>query len=92
VGEPPGGCLRQRSERHGYSIGRDSAAGTRRLRSAPQVIVDTGVSYVDIDRADDWHASAAELLSTAPGPLRVPALVITEVCYLLETRLGSVAE
>jgi len=56
------------------------------------VIVDTGVIYADIDRTDDWHAPAAELLSTAPGPLRVPALVITEVCYLLETRLGPVAE
>jgi uncharacterized protein len=56
------------------------------------VIVDTGVSYADIDRADDWHASAAQLLSIAPGPLRVPSLVVTEVCYLLEIRLGSVAE
>jgi predicted nucleic acid-binding protein len=56
------------------------------------VIVDTGVIYADIDRADDWHAAAAELLSTAPGPLRVPSLVVTEVCYLLETRLGPVAE
>lgn len=56
------------------------------------MIVDTGVIYADIDRSDDWHASAAELLSTAPGPLRVPSLVVTEVCYLLETRLGPVAE
>jgi len=56
------------------------------------VIVDTGVIYADIDRADNWHAAAAELLSTAQGPLRVPFLVVTEVCYLLETRLGPVAE
>jgi predicted nucleic acid-binding protein len=56
------------------------------------VIVDTGVIYADIDRSDDWHASATELLSTAPGPLRVPFLVVTEVCYLLETRLGPAAE
>lgn len=56
------------------------------------MIVDTGVIYADIDRSDDWHAAAAELLSTAPGPLRVPSLVVTEVCYLLQVRLGSVAE
>lgn len=56
------------------------------------MIVDTGVIYAAIDRADDWHAAAAELLSTAPSPLRVPSLVVTEVCYLLETRLGAVAE
>ena len=56
------------------------------------MIVDTGVIYADIDRADDWHAAAAELLSTAQGPLRVPSLVVTEVCYLLDTRLGPVAE
>lgn len=55
------------------------------------MIVDTGVIYAAIERADDWHASAAELLSIAPGPLCVPALVI-EVYYLLETRLSSVAE
>lgn len=56
------------------------------------MIVDTGVIYADIDRADDWHASAAELLSTAQGPLRVPSLVVTKICYLLETRLSPVAE
>ncbi|MGH4017108.1 MAG: hypothetical protein ACRDSL_24910 [Pseudonocardiaceae bacterium] len=48
--------------------------------------------YADIDRSDDWHTSAASLLSTAPGPLRVPSLVVTEVCYLLRVPLGPVAE
>lgn len=33
-----------------------------------------------------------ELLTTHPGPLIVPTLVITEVVYLLATRLGAVAE
>jgi uncharacterized protein len=56
------------------------------------VIVDTGVIYADIDRSDDWHVAAVELLSTAPGLLRVPALVVTEVCYLLQVRLGPMAE
>ncbi len=34
--------------------------------------------------------NAAELLSAAPGRLRVLSLVVTEGCYLLETRLGPV--
>jgi hypothetical protein len=33
-----------------------------------------------------------ELLLTHPGPLVVPTLVITEVAYLIGTRLGAVAE
>jgi uncharacterized protein len=32
--------------------------------------------------------SSLELLATHPGPLIVPTLVITEVTYLLGTRLG----
>jgi predicted nucleic acid-binding protein len=36
--------------------------------------------------------SCAELLETHPGPLIVPTLVITEVAYLLGTRLGNDAE
>jgi predicted nucleic acid-binding protein len=34
------------------------------------------------------HDAALELLETHPGPLIVPVLVITEVTYLLATRLG----
>lgn len=42
---------------------------------------------------DDRHYSAClELLSSYPGPLIVPELVITEVAYLVATRLGSRAE
>lgn len=33
-----------------------------------------------------------ELLESHPGPLIVPTLVITEVAYLIETRLGWEAE
>jgi uncharacterized protein len=32
------------------------------------------------------------LLETDPGPLAVPVLVVTEVVYLLATRLGPAAE
>lgn len=47
-------------------------------------------AYVDAD--DAHHASSLELLQTHPGPLIVPALVITEVVYLLGTRLGAEPE
>lgn len=47
-------------------------------------------AYVDAD--DKHHAKCLELLEDHPGPLIVPTLVVTEVAYLIETRLGSEAE
>jgi predicted nucleic acid-binding protein len=47
-------------------------------------------AYVDAD--DKHHAQCLELLEDHPGPLIVPTLVVTEVAYLLETRLGPEAE
>jgi predicted nucleic acid-binding protein len=44
-------------------------------------------AYVDAD--DRHHRASLELLRTHPGPLVVPILVITEVAYLIETRLGT---
>jgi uncharacterized protein len=47
-------------------------------------------AYVDAD--DRHHAASVELLETHPGPLVVPHLVVTEVVYLLGSRLGAAAE
>lgn len=47
-------------------------------------------AYVDAD--DRNHTASLELLSTHPGPLIVPTLAITEVAYLIGTRLGVEAE
>lgn len=47
-------------------------------------------AYVDAD--DAHHAPSLKLLTTHPGPLIVPTLVITEVVYLLGTRLGPEPE
>ena len=52
------------------------------------LIVDAGPLYAYIDRDDRHHAASLDLLETHPGPLIVPTLVITEVAYLLGTRLG----
>ncbi|QZA10268.1 PIN domain-containing protein [Mycolicibacter heraklionensis] len=52
------------------------------------MVVDAGPLYAYVDADDAHHSSALELLQTHPGPLIVPTLVITEVVYLLGTRLG----
>lgn len=45
-----------------------------------------------MDEDDRDHEASLSLLESHPGPLLVPQLVITEVVYLLETRLGWTAE
>ena len=44
-----------------------------------------------MDADDAHHAECLDLLES-PGPLVVPELVITEVTYLLGTRIGVDAE
>ncbi len=48
--------------------------------------------YAYVDRDDARHIDCLKLLETHVGPLVVPELVITEVVYLLATRLGVDAE
>jgi predicted nucleic acid-binding protein len=54
--------------------------------------VDAGPLYAYVDADDRHHAASLELLESYPGPLVVPHLVVTEVVYLLATRLGAAAE
>jgi predicted nucleic acid-binding protein len=56
------------------------------------IVVDAGplVAYIDAD--EELHAASLELLQTHPGPLIVPALVVTEVVHIVSTRLGTEAE
>jgi predicted nucleic acid-binding protein len=54
--------------------------------------VDAGPLYAYVDADDKHHEECLELLATHPGPLLVPMLVITEVAYLLASRLGPVPE
>jgi uncharacterized protein len=51
-------------------------------------LVDAGPLYAYVDADDAHHAASLELLETHPGPLVIPMLVITEVAYLMATRLG----
>ena len=54
--------------------------------------MDAGPLYAYVDADDDHHADCLSLLESHPGPLLVPELVVTEVVYLLGTRLGAEAE
>ncbi len=56
------------------------------------MIVDAGPLYAYVDEDDRDHDASLALLEGHPGPLIVPELVVTEVTYLLETRLGAEAE
>lgn len=56
------------------------------------MIVDAGPLYAYVDADDQHHTACLDLLQTHPGPLLVPTLVVSEVAYLLATRLGAAAE
>jgi len=56
------------------------------------VLVDAGPLYAYIDADDAHHNQCVELLSTHPGPLAVPVLVVAEVAHLVGTRLGPEPE
>jgi len=56
------------------------------------LIVDAGPLYAAAATRDKHHGRCVELLSNSPGPLVVPALVVTEVAYLLADRIGPHAE
>lgn len=56
------------------------------------MIVDAGPLYATIDADDPDHRECRELLEAHRGRAVVPQLVITEVVYLVGTRLGVEAE
>lgn len=59
--------------------------------TAPAV-VDTGPLYAYVDTDDAHHARCVDFLSEHPAALIIPQLVVTEVVYLLASRLGTRAE
>jgi predicted nucleic acid-binding protein len=48
--------------------------------------------YAYVDQDDRHHNACLDLLLTHQGPLVIPTLVVTEVAYLIETRLSPEAE
>ena len=51
-----------------------------------RTLLDTGPLVATLDRSDKHHIACAELLTTLPGRLLVPASVVVEVCWMVEQR------
>jgi predicted nucleic acid-binding protein len=56
------------------------------------IICDTGPLVALLNKKDDDHAACASLFARYPGRLVVPGPILTEVCYMAESRLGSETE
>jgi len=56
------------------------------------LVVDAGPLVAAAATRDRNHSRCVELLAGDPGPLVVPALVVTEVSYFLADRVGPRAE
>jgi hypothetical protein len=56
------------------------------------LVVDTGPLVAAFNKRDRAHKACVDLLATTTAQLIVPAPVLTEVCYLVETRNGTRAE
>jgi predicted nucleic acid-binding protein len=56
------------------------------------VIADTGPIYALVDRADSWHNRVVKWWKGNTERIVIPVCVLTEVCYLLHTRISPDAE
>lgn len=56
------------------------------------LIVDAGPLYAAAATEDLHHRRCVDLFKSAPQPLLIPELVVTEVSYLLADRIGPHAE
>ncbi|MCU0580033.1 MAG: PIN domain-containing protein [Desulfobacterota bacterium] len=57
-----------------------------------QILIDTGIIIALADKGDSWHQRSLRFIKTFQGRLIAPSTIIPEVCYLLNTYLGSPAE
>ena len=53
------------------------------------IVVDTGPIVAAANRKDDFHEQCVELLQSFPGPLLLPAPLITEIGYMLYSGPGQ---
>jgi uncharacterized protein len=53
------------------------------------IILDTSALIASLNRNDANHSHAADVIRRVEGPLVVPALIMAEVAYLVEQRLGQ---
>lgn len=52
------------------------------------IICDTGPLVAVLNKNDNRHRDCLDLLENHPGRILVPSLVVTEVCYFTESRVG----
>jgi uncharacterized protein len=55
------------------------------------ITLDTSALLTLIDRTDPEHRSVVAALTNDPGPYLIPAGILSEVAYLVESRLGAKA-
>ncbi|WP_261560461.1 type II toxin-antitoxin system VapC family toxin [Frankia tisae] len=56
------------------------------------IVVDTGPVVAVANRKDDYHRQCVDLLQNFPGPLLLPAPILSEIGYMLSSRSGAKAE
>lgn len=56
------------------------------------LVVDTGILVSSADASEPYHQVSAQLLRDHAGALAVPAPVIPETAWFIESRLGPAAE
>lgn len=56
------------------------------------VIADTGPLYALVDTSDAWHERVVTWWNRSARNVVVPSVVLPEVSYLLQTRIGPAAE
>ncbi|MFD8564021.1 type II toxin-antitoxin system VapC family toxin [Streptosporangium canum] len=56
------------------------------------IVIDTGPVVANANRKDAHHLQCVDLLQNFPGPLLLPAPLLTEIGYMLSSRAGAKAE
>jgi len=79
------------AQRTARCIGANRGDSPQRVAAITLIVV-SGPLYAAFDADDRHHAQCRELLETHRGPLLLPMLVISEVAYLIASRLGAEAE
>ena len=62
------------------------------MKSTVNTIIDTGPLVAVLNRNDDYHVECSRLIRAFDSPFYTTMTVLTEVMYLLWTRVGWVAQ
>jgi predicted nucleic acid-binding protein len=62
------------------------------MTAVPTVIADTGALYALVDRDDSWHERVLAWWSEHGNAVVTPVVVLPEVTWLLQARIGPAAE